>query len=35
MFGVLRIDAASKALRVTQHGIDGRELSAQEIEAAV
>ena len=32
MFGVFRIDAGSKALRVTQHGIDGKELAAQEIE---
>jgi alkaline phosphatase D len=34
MFGVLRIDAASKGLRVSQHGIDGRELRGEEIEPA-
>ena len=32
LFGVVRIDAKSKVLRVTQHGIDGRELAAQELQ---
>jgi hypothetical protein len=31
-FGGIRIDAKSKVMRVTQHGIDGKEVSAQEIE---
>jgi alkaline phosphatase D len=31
-YGVIRIDARSKTMRVTQHGIDGRELAAQQIE---
>jgi alkaline phosphatase D len=33
-FGGIRIDAKSKVMRVTQHGIDGKEVSAQEIEPA-
>jgi alkaline phosphatase D len=32
MFGSVRIDAKTKGMRVAQHGIDGKELWAQEIE---
>ena len=34
MFGLMRIDRKSKGLRLTQHGIDGKELAAMEIEPA-
>jgi alkaline phosphatase D len=33
-FGGIRIDAKSKVMRVTQHGIDGKEVAAQEIAPA-
>ena len=33
-FGVIRIDARTKSLRVTQHNIDGQEMAVQEIEPA-
>ena len=33
-FGGIRIDAKSKVMRVTQHGIDGKEVAGQEIEPA-
>jgi alkaline phosphatase D len=33
-FGGIRIDAKSKAMRVTQHGIDGKEVAVQEIAPA-
>ena len=31
-YGVIRIDAKSKTMRVIHHGIDGAELASQQIE---